>query len=86
MLFRLPGIVNCEEIEGFILDYLEDELPKCQRQPFNVHLAMCKSCRTYLADYKTTLTATAALSNEGDIALEDVPEDLIAAILRPRCP
>ena len=81
VLFKLPGMINCEVFEGFILAYLEDELTARQKRLFETHLKVCRDCRRYLADYRKALTATTALRNEDTASLEDVPQDLITAIL-----
>ncbi|MEP5729502.1 MAG: zf-HC2 domain-containing protein [Sulfitobacter sp.] len=81
ILFKLPGMITCEVFESFILAYLEDELSPDQRRVFERHLKVCRSCRQYLADYRMTLAATQSLSVDDKVALENVPEDLITAIL-----
>jgi anti-sigma factor RsiW len=86
VIFKLPGMITCEVFEGYILAYLDDELPASKRQLFEMHLKVCKSCRKYLADYRKALAATEALLEEETAALEKVPEDLIAAILASHTP
>ena len=81
VVFKLPGMITCEVFESFILAYLEGTLPKQQKLLFEVHLKVCRSCRRYLSDYRKTLETAKALSQEDKAALEQVPEDLIAAVI-----
>jgi len=81
VVFKLPGMITCEVFEGFILAYIEGDLPAPQRSLFERHLKVCRSCKQYLATYRKMLAATQALGQEGKAALETVPEDLIAAVL-----
>jgi len=87
-MHAMPGMIGCEEFEGFILDYLEGDLPAAKRRVFDRHLAMCRECRDYLAAYKASLDlAKDAMQNaEQRIDLSDVPEDLIAAVLAANKP
>lgn len=84
VLFKLPGMITCNEFEGFVLAYLNDELSPKQRRLFKVHLMVCSPCRKYLAAYRRTLNATAILKEEDVQELSNVPEDLVAAILATR--
>ncbi len=84
IMFKLPGMITCDEFEGFILAYLEDDLPPAQKRVFEIHLKVCKSCRQYLAAYRRTLTAAAALGDDSEILNRSVPEDLVTAILKAR--
>lgn len=84
VVFKLPGMITCDVFEDFILSYLEDTLPAPERRLFEIHLKVCRSCKRYLSDYRKTLDATQALAEEDKVALEKVPEDLIAAIIASR--
>ena len=84
VMFKLPGMISCQEFEDFVLAYLEDELSSTQRRIFEMHLKLCRECRDYLDDYNTTLRAIGNLSLVEKEALEEVPEDLITAILEAR--
>ena len=81
VIFRLPGMINCEEFEDFILAYVEGDLPAPQRRVFERHMKVCRPCREYLNAYRRTLVATKSLAEADKKILEKVPEDLIAAIL-----
>ncbi len=81
----LPGMLTCRELEGFMVDYLEDTLPKGQRRKFDRHLRLCRDCRRYLEAYKRTITLSQAACQDPDAPIpEDVPEELVQAILAAR--
>jgi anti-sigma factor RsiW len=78
-------MISCIQFEGFILDYLAGELPRRQRLIFDMHLAVCRECRDYLAAYRAAMTVTkSALAEQEMHELEQVPEDLITAVLAAR--
>ncbi len=82
---HLPLMITCEEFEGFVLAYLEDELPQRQRSVFEFHLKICRECRDYLAAYRRTVELGKAAFAEPSAAVPDtVPEDLIKAVLDAR--
>jgi predicted anti-sigma-YlaC factor YlaD len=72
--------ITCRELIDFIADYLEGALSAVQADDFRRHLAICVSCRAYLATYQVTIRAVRDL----DAADVDAPEDLVRAILRIR--
>ncbi len=72
--------INCRELIDFIAEYLDGTLPTREREDFERHLAVCPSCRAYLATYKTTLRLGKTAYDED--VIEDAPEDLIQAILK----
>ena len=85
MLRHMPLMITCGEFEAFILGYLEDELPAGQRRVFALHLAVCRECRDYLAAYRRTVELGKAAFAEPAAPLpEDVPEDLVKAVLAAR--
>lgn len=85
MLKRMHRMITCKEFEEFVLDYLDDQLPDRQKSVFEFHLRICRECRDYLAAYKHTIEiGRAVLAPSDDPVPEDVPEDLIAAILDAR--
>jgi len=85
MLNVMPGMITCEEFEQFIVDYLEGDLPSKQLSLFERHLRMCRECRDYLTAYQRTMEMSrAACESSSDSLQEEVPEDLIKAILDAR--
>ncbi len=85
MMRTLPLMITCEELDGFIDDYLEDMLPARQRRIFDLHLRMCQDCRSYLDNYKKTITLSQAAFRQpqGPIP-EDMPDELVKAIVAAR--
>lgn len=85
MLKRMHGMITCREFEEFVLSYLDGELPARQVKIFEWHLRICRECREYLAAYKRTIEiGNAVLGPGSDSVPEDVPEDLIKAVLDAR--
>ena len=85
MFRRAPLMITCAEFEGFILDYLEGRLTPMQRRVFDLHLRICKDCRSYLQAYRRSVELGKAVFDHPDEAVPDeVPEDLVVAILEAR--
>ncbi len=78
MMVYMPMMITCRQFEDFIMEYLEDTLPKRTRKLFEFHIRTCRECREYLAAYRRArdiARETALVST-----LNDVPEDLIEAV------
>ncbi len=85
MVRTMPLMITCRELEDFIVDYLEDTLPRRQRMIFNLHLRMCRDCRSYLEAYKrVTALGKVAFNEPDELVSNDVPEDLVKAIRAAR--
>ncbi len=81
-MFKLPLMITCEEFEEFILAYLEGDLSASQKFVFEMHLKVCRECREFLAAYQNAMSLTkGTLVEETKFNTEDVPEDLIQAVL-----
>ena len=77
--------MNCREFADFLMDYIDETLPTAQRATFEEHMDLCPSCITYLDTYRETVRlGKALLCRTDDPIPEDVPEDLVAAILAAR--
>ena len=81
MMRSMPLMVSCQELEGFMVDYLEGTLPKGQRRTFDWHLRLCRDCRRYLEAYKRAITLSQTAFRELN---EPIPEELVKAILASR--
>lgn len=69
---------TCRELIEFLDDYVARRLPLAKRLAFEVHLALCRDCRSYLASYRTTIE----LAKEArDSTPPPMPDDLVKAIL-----
>ena len=85
MLKRMHRMITCKEFEDFVLDYLDGELPLRQRSVFELHMRVCRECRDYLAAYqRATELGRAVVLSPHEPVPEDVPEDLIKAVLDAR--
>ncbi len=85
MMFRAPMMITCAELEAFILDYFEDRLTPFQKRVFELHLKVCADCRRYLETYRATVALGKAAFQSPDAPLpDDVPDDLVQAILAAR--
>ena len=77
----VPMMITCQQFEEFIIEYLEDTLPKEKHRLFEFHIRTCRECREYLAAYQRSREITQGCI--GTVAtLDDVPNDLIAAVTK----
>lgn len=77
--------VTCREFVEFLAEYLAGELDDQARSAFDWHLARCPSCVAYMNTYRETRElARAALGQPDAPVPEQVPEDLLRAILAAR--
>jgi anti-sigma factor RsiW len=74
--------VTCRDFADFLLDYVEGELPANTRRRFDEHVAVCADCVHYLQHYTATVKA-GRLAMADDLPT-DVPDELVAAILKAR--
>jgi len=81
IMVKLPGMIDCKQVESFLLAYIEDDLPKSQMKVIDRHLMVCPDCRRYIAEYPRTLEVLSVSKSEADEAMAEVPKDLINAIL-----
>lgn len=51
-LMRRP---SCEEVNRFLVEYVEGLLEGETRDKFEAHIKRCKCCGPYLDDYRTTI-------------------------------
>lgn len=79
--------MTCREFTDFIVDYLSGELGPETRGPFERHLSRCTNCQQYLAQYQEAIRLGRAVFTEPDATVpEDVPDELVQAILSARKP
>ena len=86
MMFKhVPFMINCREFEDFISMYFEGSLPRAQIRVFELHLKVCRECRDYLNAYSEAMEVGRIVFNEPDASVpDDIPEDLVKAILDAR--
>ena len=74
--------LSCREATDFLMAYVDGDLSGPVRREFDLHLGVCSHCRTYLQTYKQTVAmGKAACRCEEADAAEQMPEDLVKAIL-----
>ncbi|MGI9349984.1 MAG: anti-sigma factor family protein [Rhizobiaceae bacterium] len=85
VIFQLPLMMTCVEFEDFIIDYLDDNLPARQKRLFDLHMKVCRECREYLKAYRLSIyLARSSIAQHSKNVLEDVPEDLLKAVVAVR--
>lgn len=82
---KAPFMITCRELEEFIAEYLDHALSWRQWIVFRLHLLYCRECRDYLVSYERTVALGKAVFQHPDGPVpEDIPEDLVRAILAAR--
>lgn len=77
--------MTCREFIEFLMDYSDGLLPDAQRAEFDAHLAECPWCVNYLRTYQETVRlGKSALASTNAPVPEEVPDDLVKAILAAR--
>lgn len=76
--------LNCRELIEFIAEYLDDGLAPEQRTAFEIHLSVCPYCVDYLNTYRETIHLGKRAHAAEAERLEEVPAELIGAILAAR--
>ncbi len=56
---------SCQQLEDFILDYLDGDLQPRQEIVFKLHLKLCRECRDHLAAYCYTIDVTKLVAISG---------------------
>ncbi len=72
---------SCKDVSQILQDYVDGELPDSERRSIDVHLMLCKECRTYLNTYRETIRLL------GQAPAEPMPQDFadhLEAMLRKR--
>ena len=84
-MMKMPLMLTCRQAEDFIADYVDGTLPTRKRLIFELHLRMCRECRDYLAAYRRTVAlGKAAFDDPNAPVPDDMPEDLVTAIVDAR--
>jgi len=78
-------LMTCHELITFLDLYVADRLSLEQRGEFDRHLVLCPACQDYLQNYRAVIELTRLAATEPLVAVpEEVPEELIAAVLAAR--
>lgn len=82
---HMHGMITCLQFNDFIGRYIDGELSQQQLTVFETHLRFCRECREYLEAYERAIeVGHAVMSSSNNTLPEDVPEDLVKAILDAR--
>jgi predicted anti-sigma-YlaC factor YlaD len=73
--------MTCREFTEFLDRYLAGELSEAEQARFERHLGVCRDCRNYLSSYENVVALEGSALKPDDRLPEDVPEDLVAAIM-----
>lgn len=77
--------MTCRDFADFLADYIANDLPPDILSAFEAHIAVCPNCVRYLAQYRDSIAmGQRAFANMQGSVSDDVPEDLISAILIAR--
>jgi anti-sigma factor RsiW len=77
--------ISCRDLVDFLRAYLDGELEAGERARFEAHLEICPDCVDYLDSYRETIgLAREAWHGAEEPALEEMPEELVRAILAAR--
>jgi anti-sigma factor RsiW len=78
--------IPCREVLEFLWAYVAGELSPEQAHEFDRHLSRCDSCTSYLDSYRKTIELShgSFQPETCEPADEDLPEDLIQAVLAAR--
>ena len=77
--------MNCRKFIEFLMEYLNGELSPAEHAEFEAHLAECPWCVAYMQTYQEAIRlGKAVFADEESNVPEEVPEELIQAILAAR--
>ena len=77
--------LTCREVADFLMAYEDGELSPAERGEFDAHLAVCPDCVAYLEGYRATVAlGKRAFTADDAAAADEVPEDLVRAIVAAR--
>ncbi|NND72448.1 MAG: zf-HC2 domain-containing protein [Rhodothermales bacterium] len=65
---------SCQDVDGFLADYMEGVLDEETVADFDSHVAKCKMCMQYFEQYKQTVRLTST-------AKVEIPEELVSQTL-----
>lgn len=75
---------SCEQLEGFLVEYLDDTLPEEQHSVFSQHLERCPACKNYVNNYQKSIELSQAALGSNSQRSPIMPESLVLAILSSR--
>lgn len=81
MMAKLPMMIDCQEFEQFLIEYLDGGLSSRERFVFETHLRFCRECREYLRACKAARTLAREVGAIERETAVDIPEDLVVAVI-----
>ncbi len=57
-------MLTCQQLTELVTEYLEGRMSLWRRAQFQMHLGMCKHCRAYLHQMRTTIRTLGSLPQE----------------------
>lgn len=73
--FRRP--LSCEDVNQFIIDYLEETISPRTRSRFEAHISDCPNCSSYFDQYLKTIE----MVKEAGTIQPEPPEELVELTL-----
>ena len=79
-------MLTCRQLVSSLGDYLDPRYPQGERDRLEGHVARCAACCAYAESYRATveLARLVLRGAEGTTTAEELPEELVETILRPR--
>ena len=74
---------SCQELDAFLVDYIDGSLPVYRRLVFFLHLGLCPECRDYLCSYRKLIASSKSAYQE-TAERPEMPKELKRAILASR--
>jgi anti-sigma factor RsiW len=76
--------MTCQEVAEFLMAYVDGEISEDRRAIFEEHLGECPDCVNYLSSYRETIQLIRETGVESPDVQDEIPEDLVRAILAAR--
>jgi hypothetical protein len=80
--YQAWGMISCQDVVDFCLDYLEGALPEEEKNRFRSHLSACGECGAFFETYRRTPQVSR------DALVTEMPgpiKDAVRSYLRTRC-
>ena len=77
-------LISCQALIDFLDDYVEARLSPSEHARFEAHLEICDACVRYLKSYRGTVRALSLVASQDAEVPEDVPRELVRAVLAAR--
>ena len=68
-------MLSCQQMTELVTDYVEKRLTLLDRIRFRMHLGICRYCRAYLEQMRTTIRLLGRLPSQEEAPA--VPEELL---------